>query len=242
MTAGTKLKDVTIFSRLPNQALNSIVAALQPRQLTAGQVIFNQGDPGDELIIVESGSIAIFAPSEGKSSEGQAIRIFKSGGMLGEMALIHQKPRSLSARAEENSTILTLNGSEFRKLLAENPDMSLAVMAGLNDRIRYTTDFLSEVSEWVGKMADGNYQEAAKPQGSQYKDPTLASLASEFARMAVQVKAREDQLRQEVAHLRIEVNEAKRKQEVSEIMGSDYYKDLREKIKNLRAQNREDNS
>ena len=41
------------------------------------------------------------------------------------MALIDRKPRSLSARAEEPATVLTLNGADFRRLMLSNPEMSL---------------------------------------------------------------------------------------------------------------------
>src|SRR4030042_2744683 len=99
----TTLKQMTMFSQLPNAALAEIAAALQPRRLAAGEILFNQGDPGNELIIVEEGSIAIFVPTEGAPGEGQPIRIFRPGELLGEMALIDRKPRSASARGEEPS-------------------------------------------------------------------------------------------------------------------------------------------
>lgn len=229
------LRNIVMFSQLSEKDLDSVSAALKKRVLAAGEVIFNQGDPGDELIIVVEGRVAIYAPSAGANAGGQTIRIFQPGEMLGEMALIDQKPRSLSARAATETTILALSKDDFRKLLLQNPETALSVMAGLSDRIRYTTEFLSEVREWVQRIAAGSYQTGGYLESSKYQDQTLASLAAEFAQMAARVQEREDTLRKEVAQLRIEIDQTKRQQEASRIMESDYYQKLKEKVKDLRG-------
>jgi CRP-like cAMP-binding protein len=223
-----------MFSQLPDAALAEIAAALQPRHLPAGEILFNQGDPGNELIIVEQGRIAIYVPMSGAPGEGQPIRIFSSGELLGEMALIDRKPRSASARAEEPSLVLALNGEKFRMILSQNSEMAFSVMAGLSDRIRYTTDFLGEVRQWVQRISEGNYHAPAGVESRTYRDQTLAELAAEFTRMAALVRDREETLRREVAQLRIEIDQAKRHQEAARIMGSDYYKSLKEKAESLR--------
>jgi CRP/FNR family cyclic AMP-dependent transcriptional regulator len=237
MSVNINLRDVTLFSRLSDQSLAEVASALIPRELSAGEILFNQGDPGDELVIVEDGSVAIFMPVEGDSADVQPIRVFQPGEMLGEMALIDQKPRSLSARAEGSARILTLSGDDFRRILEQNPEMAISVMAGLNDRIRYTTDFLGEVRIWVQRMAEGDYKTSSLMEKGKYEDQTLATLAAEFAQMAARVQEREDTLRQEVAQLRIEIDEAKRKQEVQRIVGSEYYQSLKERAKELRKRN-----
>lgn len=229
------LKGMTLFSHLPEAALQEVDRALNERFLVRGQVIFNMGEPGDELIIVKKGIIAIYAPRPEEPAKGEAIRLFKPGDLLGEMALIDSKPRSLSARAETDAEILTLRAEKFRQLLADNSEMGLSVMAGLNDRVRYTTDFLAEVSVWVRRIAAGEYA-TAPPTTTAYIDPNLSNLAAEFAQMAARVQEREDTLKKEVAQLRVEIDEAKRKQEVKSITNSDYYQQLKEKMKAIREQ------
>ena len=110
------LGSMALFAELPPEAHAEVLAALHPRRYPAGTIIFNQGDPGDELLIVEDGEIAIFAPTTGPAV-GQAIRIFKPGDVLGEMALIDQQPRSLSARAESDAAVLALGTSGIPLLL-----------------------------------------------------------------------------------------------------------------------------
>lgn len=227
------VRRVTLFNSLPEPELAQIAAALQAHELAPGEILFQQGDPGDELVIVESGQIAIYVPLPQAPAQGQPIRIFQAGEMLGEMAVIDQKPRSASARAETAARILTLNGATFRQLLAQNPMLAVGVMSGLSDRIRYTTDFLGEVRRWVQRIAEGDYQAGGQAAGA-YRDPTLAALAEDFARMAARVAEREETLKKEVAQLKIEIDEARRHQEAQRIMGSEYYKALKEKARQLR--------
>jgi len=233
MTELTGLKTILMFNRLPEAALAEVAAALKSRTLAAGEVLFAMGDPGDELFIVKTGRVAIYAPDPDKPGDERPIRIFEAGEALGEMALIDNQPRSLSARALEPAEVLILTGDDFRRLLRTYPDMALAVMAGLNDRIRYTTDFLSEVRGWIQRVAAGQYDRSFAA-SKDYQDSSIESLAAEFAQMAAQVQQREEELRKEVLELRIEINEAKRQKQLEEITETDYFQTLQSKAKTLR--------
>ncbi len=234
MEAQFALKNVTLFSQLSEDALAEVTAALKSRDLAAGEILFQQGEPGDELIIVKEGRIAIFVPIKDAPGGGQAIRIFQPGEMLGEMALIDRKPRSASARAEETSRILSLSGGDFQRLLQAHPEIALSVMSGLSDRIRYTTDFLGEVRTWVRRVAEGDYHTHGVIESGRFEDKNMASLAAEFAQMAARVQEREETLKKEVVALRIEIDDVKRKQDAEKIMGSDYYKNLKERARLMR--------
>ncbi len=62
----------------------------------------------------------------------------------------------------------------------------------------------------------------------------LGRLARVFQRMALEVQAREQRLRQQIQQLRIEVDDARKSQQVAEITETDYFHDLREKARTLR--------
>jgi len=149
--------DVPLFRRLSPDRLAEVAGELETRTLDAGQILFSRGDAGDELFIVHDGCVAIFAPSPDRPGEERPLRLFRAGDLLGEMALIDGRPRSLSARAVESTHLLALSGDSFRRLVGDDPAVALAVMGGLNDRIRYTTEFLSQVRHWVGRMSAGKY-------------------------------------------------------------------------------------
>jgi len=234
------LKNIPLFSSLSNETIIDICSALESRNLEPGEILFNQGDPGAEMILVIEGVVSIFAPMGDNKGNEKPIRTFLSGDILGEMALIDQKPRSLSARAEEHTKILALGYLKFKKLISENPEMAFSVMVGLNDRIRYTTDFLNEVRHWVEHVTQGDYQTTDMSEKSdQYKDDSMSTLAAEFAQMAARVQEREDELRKQVYELRIAIDETKRKKDVEEIIESDYYRNLKKQAKSMRREKKE---
>jgi CRP/FNR family transcriptional regulator len=235
MTPITTLQKVAVFKTLSDEALHHLAAGFKNRSLKAGEVLFKLGDPGEEMILVENGKIAIYMPEPDKPEAGQPIRIFQPGEILGEMALIDRLPRSASARAEADSTIATLDLTTFQRLLAEHPEVATAVMSGLSSRIRYTTDFIGEIRQWVERVAEGNYESIQAPDS--IDDSSLTALAADFVRMAACVREREEKLQQEVAQLRIEIDEAKRRQEVKQITESEYYVDLKAKLKAMREAN-----
>jgi CRP-like cAMP-binding protein len=203
--------------------------------------------------------VAIYEPGEAEPGKERPLRIFRAGGSLGEMALIDRKPRTLSARAIQPTRMLVLQGGDFEHLVRD-PAMAMAIMASLNDRIRYTTDFLSEVREWVGRMAGGQYETVqfftdmqtwvrqvaageydadVEKAAGQYRDPTMATLAAEFARMATHVREREEELRQEIAQLKIEIDHSKRQRQVDEIVETDFFQDIKSKAQDLRRKREE---
>jgi CRP-like cAMP-binding protein len=225
-------EDVDLFRNLSDEAHAELAAMVQTRQLDAGEILFRIGDPSDELIIIQAGRLALFA-SQGKAES--ASRVLGPGEVLGEMALIDGAPRSLSARAIEPTTLQVLSGEDFRDLLGRYPDVAFAVMAGLNDRIRCTTTFLTEVRTWVRHVAEGAYNRRIEPRDT-YADPSIAALAAEFAQMAARVQQREEALQQEVQRLqlRIEIDDAKQDRQLEGITASDYFQQLKQRARDIR--------
>ena len=252
------LRQVTLFEQLADEALAQVEALVTERSYAAGEVLFNKGDAGEELFIVKQGAVAIYEPmggeAAGDTTRERPLRIFYNGESLGEMALIDFQPRTLSARAAEPTQALVLRGSDFRTLLRDE-NVARGVISSLNERIRYTTAFLGQVREWVGRLAygqyretaqfldevhgwarrvaEGDYQSAGVPKGH-YGDKTMAALAAEFARMATSVRQREDELRQEIAVLKIEIGQVKRQKQVEEITESDYFRDIKTRALEMR--------
>lgn len=230
------VKTVPLFMDLPAELQRQIEDCLLPRSYVAGQVIFEMGDPGDEMILVEHGKIAIFDPKE----PGALIRIFQDGDTLGEMAIIEHKPRSLSARAEQPTQAWVLRSEDFHRLLAGNPHLADAMLSSLSERVRYTTDFLLQVGQWAQLVMQGQYRpEDFANLAAQYPNPSMANLAAQFAQMAVEVKRREEDLQRQIVQLRVEIDEVRRQQEVQKITDSEEFRDLRALARELRA-DRED--
>ena len=88
-------------------------------RISAGEYLFNQGDPGDSLYVLDSGTAAVVIIF-GDGNE-RIIRIFEEGTLLGEMALYTQAPRSASVRIEEAGTLYRLPINKFSEMQENHP-------------------------------------------------------------------------------------------------------------------------
>lgn len=128
------LAEVELFGTLPGEAVERVAAAAQSRALRRGDVLFREGDPGDELFVVESGRIAIANKSfDGRES---VFALMEAGDVFGEMSLFDGHGRSAEARALEASKVYAVPFEPLRDLFREQPSLLWPVVELLAGRIR----------------------------------------------------------------------------------------------------------
>ena len=93
------------------------------------------------------------------------------------------------------------------------------------------------VAKAAGQVENGQYNQVALDSVASRSDE-LGQLARHFQRMVDQVFTREQRLKQEVRELRIEIDEAKKRRQVQEITETEYFRELQEKVYQLRASSR----
>ena len=114
------------------------------RSVTRGTIIMAAGDPTDSLYIVLSGRLKVMMSDE--DGKEVILSILGPGEFFGEMGLIDDAPRSASVVAIEACELLAINRRDFKKCLAENFEMAMAVMRGLVRRLR-------EADRKIGSLA-----------------------------------------------------------------------------------------
>ena len=112
-----------LFARVSPEALEACAANLRVRRYRRGETIFHQGDPGDSLYIIESGSVKIVLPSP-EGEEGAIIATLGRGDFFGELALLTRQPRSASIRAVDYCNLYTLEKREFDLVLDKFPEFA----------------------------------------------------------------------------------------------------------------------
>jgi CRP-like cAMP-binding protein len=128
------LAEVDLFGSLPADAVERIAAAAQARTLRRGDVLFREGEEGNELFIVDSGRIAIANKSfDGRES---VVALMEAGDIFGEMSLFDGQGRSAEARALEASKVNVVPFEPLRTLFHEQPDLLWTVVSLLARRIR----------------------------------------------------------------------------------------------------------
>ncbi|MCC6210968.1 MAG: cyclic nucleotide-binding domain-containing protein [Burkholderiales bacterium] len=140
----TVLKSVPLFASFPDEQLRMLAGVVTRRSAPRGSVIMGAGDQIDSLYIVISGRLKVMmGDSEGKEV---ILSLIGPGEFFGEMGLIDDSPRSASVVTIEPCELLSLSKRDFKKSLAENFEMCMAVMRGLVRRLR-------EADRKIGSLA-----------------------------------------------------------------------------------------
>jgi CRP/FNR family cyclic AMP-dependent transcriptional regulator len=144
MVSTTVLKAVPLFSSFPDEQLRMLASVVTRRSVPRSTTIMASGDATDSLYIVLSGRLKVMmSDAEGKEV---ILSILGSGEFFGEMGLIDDAPRSASVVAIEPCELLCIAKRDFKKCLAENFEMAMAVMRGLVRRLR-------EADRKIGSLA-----------------------------------------------------------------------------------------
>ena len=121
------LQNTTIFAKLSNRELDSIDRIMYRRYYDAGETIFQQGDPGIGMYIIQFGTIAIVQmPAEHELAELHA------GDFFGEIALLNETPRSAAAIAKSDCTLLCVSQPDLLGLFKRNPKLAYKVLLPLS--------------------------------------------------------------------------------------------------------------
>jgi len=99
---------------------------------TAGATIFSQGDPADRMYIISTGSVSL-------SIDVRHVETLGAGGIFGEMAVIEREPRSGTAVADSDTTLVGIDRRRFWFLVQETPYFAEIVMRVMASRLRRET-------------------------------------------------------------------------------------------------------
>jgi CRP-like cAMP-binding protein len=113
------LERLTIFGQLGFSALQILAIGSETRQLVSGEVLFTAGDAADSGYIIQEGALRLDLPGAGPSDSDIVVG---PGALLGELALVTETKRPVTATAIEPSTVMRISRGLFRKVLEGFPD------------------------------------------------------------------------------------------------------------------------
>ena len=131
------LRRVPLLADLSPADLKRVAAIASEHHFLDGEIIFEQDEPGDEMYVVVSGEVRVLVRNENHDDKEIARR--KVGETVGEMSVISGDLRSASLIAAGDVHMLCLDQKSFEGLLRERPEVSLAVMRMLCERLRQAT-------------------------------------------------------------------------------------------------------
>jgi CRP/FNR family cyclic AMP-dependent transcriptional regulator len=137
-------KRSVIFEALSEEETSAIMQMARMVNHPARHTVFQEGEPGDHLLVVMNGRVKVSLVSpDGKEA---ILSILEAGDMFGEMALLDGEPRSATITTMEKSSFLVLWRRDFLPFLERNPQVALKLLAALSKRLRATNDMVGSLS------------------------------------------------------------------------------------------------
>ncbi|MFL6074094.1 MAG: Crp/Fnr family transcriptional regulator, partial [Mycobacteriales bacterium] len=137
-TPAEDLAKADMFAGLDTETLSRLAEAAVPRSFRRGQLLCVEGEPGESLLVLRTGSAVVFRTAQ--SGERAVLAVVRAPDVLGEVALLDRSPRSASIEALEDITALALSRQAFIELAYRNPKVLDTVLAALGALVRRLTD------------------------------------------------------------------------------------------------------
>jgi CRP/FNR family cyclic AMP-dependent transcriptional regulator len=144
------LRNMRLFRNVDDADLATFARSLRERPLRRGQVLFREGDHGDEMFLVRSGSIVVSKAVTGRVE--QVLARMGPGDFFGEMALFDRSPRSATIQGDTEVMLLVLDRDALARLTADSPRAAAAFFQSLVhvfiERLRASGELVAEVTRW----------------------------------------------------------------------------------------------
>lgn len=127
------LSRVDFLRKLPPDEVENVMPFARHARFKPGEILFEQGAPGDRVYLIEDGEVEVFRAEPGE--EPHRVAAFGPGGTVGELALLTREPRSATARARTELRAWTIAREDFERLMDESPKLRRAVTALLARRL-----------------------------------------------------------------------------------------------------------
>ena len=147
------VRKAPLFTALDDAASASLLANMVSVKILKGTILFAEGDEGDQLYVIAEGKLKL-GTSSGDGREN-LLSILGPGEMFGELSLFDPGPRTSTATAVTDAKLLSLGQEKLLPWLAENPKVSLQLLARLAQRLRRTNEAVGDLvfSDVPGRVA-----------------------------------------------------------------------------------------
>ena len=144
------LATVPLFNGFSREDIGELAERMNVRRLRKGQLLFAEGERGDEMFLVQEGRVLISKEVTGKAEE--VLAAMEPGDFFGEMNVFAGLPRSAAVRAETDAVLLGLDYRSLQLLVERSPRAGLifftAMVREFSKRLDRTDNLVAEVTRW----------------------------------------------------------------------------------------------
>lgn len=132
------LRRVPLLMELQPAELKQVAAIASEILFADQQELAIQGELGSEMYIIISGEVRVLITAGGQK-EAREVARRRSGDYVGEMAVLSQEPRMATLIAKGPVRVLCIKQKQFESMLRERPEISLAMLRTLSQRLKEAT-------------------------------------------------------------------------------------------------------
>lgn len=131
--------------------IREMAASVQRQKYSTGEILFSQGERGENCFVVASGRLKGIITYEEKGKKHTTEFFLEQGNLFGEMSLFTGMPRTATSIVEEESELLEITASDFARFLSKNPKLTERVAEIVSARNKKNQDFLKRIKELSAK-------------------------------------------------------------------------------------------
>jgi CRP-like cAMP-binding protein len=147
---------------LDPDAAEALAKEMETIEARKGEIVFNEGEPGDSLYIVLSGKLKVGR----RAGDGRQnlIAVMGPSDMVGELSLFDPGPRTATATAVVDTRLARLRKQALRPWLTNRPEIAEQLLRVLARRLRRTNDALADLifTDVPGRVAKNLLQMAGR--------------------------------------------------------------------------------
>jgi CRP-like cAMP-binding protein len=102
------------------------------REFRAGEVLFREGESGEEMFVIQTGVVRI---SKHVGGEERPLATLGRGEFVGEMAILNEKPRTATATVVEDAKLLVIGAKTLEMMISNNAEIALRLVKKLARRL-----------------------------------------------------------------------------------------------------------
>lgn len=135
------LRRIPFFSGIEPSKLKLLAFTSERVAYEAGQVLFRQGDMGDAAYVILEGDAEVLVDSD---AGPVTVAVLGRNAFVGEIAILCDVPRTATVQARQRLITLRIKKDLFLRLIAEFPQMGIAMLRELAHRLEMTNQKLRE--------------------------------------------------------------------------------------------------
>lgn len=116
-----RLESIPLFSQFAPDELTAVIRGLRLRTHEAGEILFSEGEPGDSLMVLASGTVRVYVRNVGAGNT--AVRLLHEGAFFGEISVLSGKPRSATIVTCTACEVLLLDRATLDDIAEDHPQI-----------------------------------------------------------------------------------------------------------------------